>query len=151
VTSRRRFEKTPAAGQLPAFIITIIHPSSPLMKFRPLRLIVALAFIGSSSAIFASEVIEDAMKKYHKAPEGTDPTCKKISAGTASDAEIADVLKAYQAMCAEAPPKGEKSAWVEKCQALIAAVKKIQAKDAAGVGEYKKAVNCKACHTSHKP
>ena len=121
------------------------------MKFRPLHLIVALAVLGSSSAIFASEIIEDAMKKYHKAPEGTDPTCKKISAGTATDAEVSEVLKSYEAMCAEAPPKGDKAEWVKKCQALIAAVKKIQAKDAAGVSEYKKAVNCKACHTSHKP
>jgi hypothetical protein len=121
------------------------------MKFRPLRLIVALAFIGSSSALFASEVIEDAMKKYHKAPEGTDATCKKVTAGTATADELAAILKSYQAMCAETPPKGDKAEWVKKNQALISAVKKIQAGDASGVSEYKKAVNCKACHTSHKP
>jgi hypothetical protein len=121
------------------------------MKLRPLRLILALAFIGSSSALFASEVIEDAMKKYHKAPEGTDPTCKKVTAGTASADELSAILKSYEAMCAETPPKGDKTEWVKKCQALIAAVKKIQASDASGVSEYKKAVNCKACHTSHKP
>ena len=70
------------------------------MKFRPLRLIVALAFIGSSSALFASEVIEEAMKKYHKAPDGTDPTCKKVTAGTATADELAAILKSYEAMCA---------------------------------------------------
>lgn len=120
------------------------------MKSTSLRLLAATLILGSAS-VFASEVIEDAMKKYHKAPKGTDPTCKKITLGTASETELADVLKSYQAMCAEAPPKGDKADWVKKCQALIAAVKKIQAKDAAGVADYKTAVNCKACHNEHKP
>ena len=87
------------------------------------------------------------MKQYHK-PD--DALCKKVSGGTASDAELATMLKAYQDMCAATPPKGDKAAWVNKNQALIAAVKKIQAKDATGVAAYKAAVNCKACHTEHK-
>lgn len=94
-----------------------------------------------------SDVIKTAMKQYHK-PD--DALCKKVSGGTASDAELATMLKAYQDMCAATPPKGDKAAWVKKNQALIAAVKKIQAKDATGVAAYKAAVNCKACHTEHK-
>ncbi len=121
------------------------------MKLRHLPHVIALIVLGSASSLAASEVIEDAMKNYHKAPKGTDPTCKKVSNNAATPEELADILKSYQAMCAEAPPKGDKAAWVEKCQALIAAVKKIQAKDAAGVSDYKKAVNCKACHSAHKP
>jgi hypothetical protein len=92
-------------------------------------------------------VIKTAMKQYHK-PE--DALCKKVAGGTASDAELAEMLKTYQAMCAETPPKGDKAAWVTKCQALIGAVKKIQAKDASGVAAFKAAVNCKACHSEHK-
>ena len=53
-------------------------------------------------------------------------------------------------MCAAEPPKGAKDAWVKKCQALIAAVKQLQAKDAAGSDAYKKAVNCKGCHSEHR-
>ena len=113
--------------------------------------ILALVLVVGTSSLSASEVIEDAMKKYHKAPEGTPPTCKKITEGSASAEEISAVLKSYEAMCAEAPPKGDKADWVKKCQALIAAVKKIQAGDASGTSDYKKAVNCKACHTAHKP
>jgi len=94
-----------------------------------------------------SDVIKTAMKQYHK-PE--DALCKKVSGGTASDAELATMLKAYQDMCAATPPKGDKAAWVKKNQTLIAAVKKIQAKDATGVAAYKAAVNCKACHSEHK-
>jgi hypothetical protein len=98
-------------------------------------------------AVGGSDVIKTAMKQYHK-PE--DALCKKVSGGTASDAELATMLKAYQDMCAATPPKGDKAAWVKKNQALIGAVKKIQAKDAAGVAAYKAAVNCKACHSEHK-
>ena len=87
------------------------------------------------------------MKTYHK-PD--DALCKKVSGGTATDAELATLLKAYQDMCAATPPKGDKTAWVTKCQTLIGSVKKIQAKDATGIAAYKDAVNCKACHTDHK-
>ena len=93
-----------------------------------------------------SEVIKTAMKDFHK---GDAALCKKVGT-TATDAELASLLKAYQGMCAATPPKGDKAAWVTKCQALIGAVKKVQAKDPAGAAAYKAAVNCKACHTDHK-
>lgn len=93
-----------------------------------------------------SDVIKTVMKQYHK---GDDALCKKVGT-TATDAELATLLKAYQDMCAATPPKGDKAAWVTKCQALIGAVKKVQAKDPAGAAAYKAAVNCKACHTDHK-
>ena len=93
-----------------------------------------------------SDVIKTVMKQYHK---GDAALCKKVGT-TATDAELASLLKAYQDMCAAMPPKGDKAAWVTKCQALIGAVKKVQAKDPAGAAAYKAAVNCKACHTDHK-
>ena len=94
-----------------------------------------------------SEVIKTAMKQSFK-PD--DALCKKVSGGKATDAELAQMLKICQDICAATPPKGDKAAWVSKCQALIASVKKIQAKDATGIEAFKKAVNCKACHTDHK-
>ncbi len=98
-------------------------------------------------AAAGSDVIKTIMKNYHK-PD--DALCKKVSGGTATDADLRTLLKAYQDMCAATPPKGDKAAWVTKCQSLIGSVKKIQAKDAAGVAAFKAAVNCKACHTDHK-
>jgi hypothetical protein len=91
------------------------------------------------------------MKKFHKAPDGVDTVCKKVSSNEASPQELADILKSYEAMASVTPPRGVKSSWDEKCQALISAIKKIQAGDSSGVSAYKKAVNCKACHTLHKP
>jgi len=95
----------------------------------------------------SNDVIKTAMKQHHK-PD--DALCKKVSGGTANDTELATMLKVYQDMCASTPPKGDKAAWVTKNQALIAAVKKIQAKDAGGIPAFKAAVNCKACHSEHK-
>ena len=109
----------------------------------------AVAAFAVSSAQ-AEDVISDFMKAHHKAPQGTDPTCKKAGAGAATDAELAELLKGYQAICAATPPKGEKDAWVKKCQELVAAVKLLQAKDAGGADAYKKAVNCKGCHSEFK-
>ena len=116
--------------------------------------IVAACAVFSTTSAKAAEgdkAIEEFMKKYHKAPKGTDPVCKKAGGGTASAEELAGLLAGYQAMCGAKPPKGEVGPWQEKCKALIAAVKGLQAKDAAAAESYKKAVNCKACHTDHKP
>jgi hypothetical protein len=94
-----------------------------------------------------SEVIKKAMKESFKPDNALS---KKVSGGTATEAELAQMLKICQDIGAAKPPKGDAAAWTSKCQALINAVKKIQAKDATGVEAFKKAVNCKACHTDHK-
>lgn len=113
--------------------------------------LVALGTIFVTTSRADDEAMEKFMKDYHKAPKGTDPICKKAVDGKASDADLAGLLAGYQAMCGAKPPKGEVGPWQEKCKALIAAVKGLQAKDAAAGEAYKKAVNCKACHTDHKP
>jgi hypothetical protein len=93
------------------------------MKKTALALLFLAVGLGSAAA---NDVIKDAMKKYHK-PE--DALCKKVGKGEATDADLAELLKVYTAMCGQTPGKGDKAKWVEKCQALIGAVKKVQAKD----------------------
>jgi hypothetical protein len=122
-------------------------PPAPAKKEEPKKADPKAAAAPAKPAAAGSDVIKTVMKQYHK-PE--DALCKKVSGGTATDAELTTLLKAYQDMCAATPPKGDKTAWVAKCQALIGSVKKIQAKDATGIAAYKAAVNCKACHTDHK-
>lgn len=102
--------------------------------------------IGLSTAS-ADDLIKGAMKKNFK-PE--DAIAKKVGKGEASDADIDSLIKCVQAICAATPPKGEKAAWVEKCKFMVAALQKVKAKDAAGMSEWKKAVNCKACHDVFK-
>jgi len=122
-------------------------PPAPAKKEEPKKADPKAAAAPAKPAAPGSDVIKTIMKTYHK-PE--DALCKKVSGGTATDAELTTLLKVYQDMCAATPPKGDKTAWVAKCQALIGAVKKVQAKDATGIAAYKAAVNCKACHTDHK-
>ena len=123
-------------------------------------LVLAGAAIVAACAVFSAsssqgaegdKAIEEFMEKYHKAPKGTDPVCKKAGGGKISAQELTGLLAGYQAMCGAKPPKGEVGPWQEKCKALIAAVKGLQAKDSAAGEAYKKAVNCKACHSAHKP
>ena len=114
------------------------------MKKTAFALLFAAIGIGSAAA---DDVIKDIMKKYHK-PE--DALCKKVGKGEATSADLSELLKAYEAMKGATPPKGDKAVWAKKCDALIDAVKKVQAKDASGVSDYKKAVNCKGCHEGFK-
>jgi hypothetical protein len=105
-----------------------------------------LCLILASSAS-ANDVIKDVMKKCFK-PE--DAVAKKVGKGEASDSEISALIAACQKICAETPSRGDKAEWVKKCQAMVNALKKVQAKDSSGSSEFKKAVNCKACHDVFK-
>jgi hypothetical protein len=112
-------------------------------------LLAALVAVFGTSSVFADGVISDVMKKYHKAPDGQDPLTKKIGNGEGTASEINELLKAYEAMAKEKPEKGLASSWDQKNAALITAVKKLQ-KDPKDTSDFKKAVNCKACHEPHK-
>lgn len=114
------------------------------MKKTALALLLAVACISSASA---DAVIKESMKKYHK-PD--DAIAKKVGKGEASDAELADLLKSYEEIKGIKPDKGDAGSWEEKTGAVIGALKKVQAKDAAGPAEFKKAIDCKACHSVHK-
>ena len=106
-----------------------------------------LCVAGGLSSAFADATVKNAMKKNFK-PE--DALAKKAGKGEASDAELADLLKCFEALAKAKPAQGDDSSWATKTGALIAAVKKVQAKDATGLSDLKKATNCKACHDIHK-
>lgn len=95
--------------------------------------------------------IKQVMKTYHKAPKGVDPVCKKASDGKASAAEIKNLVAAYKTLAAAKPPKGDDASWKEKTSALLSAAEAMQKGSPDGVARYKEAVNCKACHSVHKP
>lgn len=99
----------------------------------------------------APSPIAQVMGKYHKAPKGQDPVCKKASTGTASKEEIAGMVKAYATLCAAKPPQGDAASWKEKTGALLKAAQDLQAGKSGAVDAYKAAVNCKACHSAHRP
>ena len=120
---------------------------------RPFVLIsAALLAAGSLVSLVAEEdAMETFMKKFHKAPEGTDPICKKAANGTATAEELAGLLEGYEAMAAVPPQAGELASWKEKTAAVISAVKDLQAHKENAGAVFKEAVNCKACHSLHRP
>ena len=125
------------------------------MKTLPVVAGAAALFLGvlvtSDYAADAKSPIKEAMQKYHKAPEGTDPVCKKAQNGAASKDEIKGMLTAYQAMAKAKPPQGDEKSWTDKVAALVKAAEALDKGDADAAGKYKAAVNCKACHEVHRP
>ena len=131
-------------------------PAMKIVSFLTLCTAVAAVASLTFSSLRAAddhdhEVIESAMKKYHKAPKGTDPVAKKAAKGEASKEQIAELLAAYEGMAEVKPPRGEQSAWDKRMEELVAATKDLQAGKDGSVETFKKAGDCKACHTDFKP
>ena len=95
--------------------------------------------------------IKEVMKAYHKAPKGVDPVCKKASDGKATPDEIKKLVAGYVALAAAKPPKGDAASWKEKTSKLLAAAQSLEKGAPGAAASYKEAVNCKACHSVHKP
>ncbi len=127
------------------------------MKTKKLPLIAAAGalFLGglvtSDFAADAKSPIKETMQKYHKAPQGTDPVCKKVQTGAATKDEVKGMLAAYIGMSKSAPPQGDAKSWADKCAALVKAAEALDKGEAGAVDKYKAAVNCKACHDVHRP
>ena len=97
------------------------------------------------------EVIKQIMKVYHKAPKGVDPVCKRAADGKASPDELKKLVAAYKQMAAAKPPEGDADSWKEKTSKLLAAAQELEKGAPDAAAHYKEAVNCKACHSVHKP
>jgi hypothetical protein len=91
------------------------------------------------------------MKKYHKAPRGTDPIAKRAQDGKATPQELKDLAAGYHAMAKDKPPQGDAASWKEKTTKLASAADALVKGEPGAPERYKEAVNCKACHEAHKP
>lgn len=115
-------------------------------------LLVGGALVGPSIAADANEdAIKEVMKTYHKAPKGTDPICKKAIDGKASPEEIKKLVAGYKVLTTTKPPKGDDASWKEKTSKLYAAAQALEKGAPDATAKYKAALDCKACHSVHKP
>ncbi len=121
------------------------------MKLRFLSTTATVAFLASFAFAADHDPIEAAMKFVHKAPKGEKKVSDRIIDGTASDEEVKKTVELYQAAAVAKPPKGEEAAYKEKFAKLLVATENVAAKKDGAAAEYKQAVNCKACHSEHKP
>lgn len=92
--------------------------------------------------------IKEVMKEFHK---GDSPLCKKVASGQATKEELKKIVAAYVDMCSQKAPKGEEKSWKELAEKLCVAAKAVEDGKPGAVEAYKAAVNCKACHSAHKP
>ena len=92
--------------------------------------------------------IKEIMKQAH---EGKTSLSKRVSEGMGSKEDFAMLLDYYKAMALQSPPKGDAASWKDKTAALVTATEGLVAGKDGSLQAYKAAVDCKACHTLHRP
>lgn len=122
------------------------------------RLVIALCAVGMCvGSVFAVNSAAEE-KKAEKVPikkvmakAMKGGLCKKVAGGSADEKEKAQLLKLFKALAANKAPKGEEKSWKAKTKALVdGAQAAVDGKATAGA-MLRKAANCKACHSVHKP
>jgi ClpP class serine protease len=125
-----------------------------IKTLKNIAAIVAVAGLMGSVWVTGADsetVVKDFMKKYHKAPKGTDNTAQKAQKGAATADEIKGLIAGYKAMTTTKPPQGDEASWKEKTSKVYAAAQALEKGGADAQGKYKEASNCKACHDVHRP
>ena len=91
---------------------------------------------------------KDIMKALNKGDENLG---KKVARGHGTAEDFSKLVDYYSALPANKPPRGDQSSWDAKTAALVKASKALMTGEPGALAAYKAAVNCKACHTEHKP
>lgn len=107
---------------------------------------VTLASAAPKPKFTIKEVMKEAIK-------GNDALVKKACKGTATPEELAKMVEYFKAMKACVPPKGDLDSWEKKAGALLDAAVRVQKspKDKDASYALEQAVECRQCHTPHKP
>jgi hypothetical protein len=91
--------------------------------------------------------IKEVMKAAHA---GDESLAKNVVTGKGSDDDKTKLVEYYTALGQNKPPKGDADSWKGKCDALLTAAKAVaDGKDA--TTDLKKAMDCMACHSAHRP
>lgn len=102
----------------------------------------------SSSATKPSLSIEHIMEDGFK---GKESLSARIAKGQGSAEDFKKMAFLTKELALNQPPKGDLASWTEKTKALKLAAEDLVAGKAGALDAYKSAVNCKACHSVHKP
>lgn len=121
-------------------------------------MVIVATLVGCSSSGFGGkpsknieEIMEIGFKGKDPALKGADSVAGRIRGGTASEADLQLMVDLTRQLTKNKPPKGELASWTAKTSALHAAAKDLAAHKAGALEGWKEAVNCKACHSLHKP
>lgn len=83
--------------------------------------------------------------------KGKDSMSARIAQGQGSDADFLKMVELTRQLALNRPPKGDLLSWRNKTDALYAAAVNLTAHKPGAVDAWKAAVNCKECHSVHKP
>ncbi|MFM8419468.1 MAG: hypothetical protein ACKOEQ_05010 [Verrucomicrobiota bacterium] len=108
----------------------------------------AMALVGCSTHPKASKTIEQVMEEGF---EGKTSLCAKVSKGEGTAKDLETMVGLTYQLTLNTPPRGDLQSWTEKTTALHAAAKALAAGSPGAADQWKSAVNCKACHSVHKP
>lgn len=95
----------------------------------------------------AKPAIKDVMKA---AMKGDDSLFKKVTGGSASEADAKKLAACLKNLEGQKPPKGDQAAFQTKVAALIKAADDVAGGNKGALAALKEAGNCKACHTDFK-
>jgi hypothetical protein len=123
------------------------------MKNQFLVLSSALALAAVTVIVNAADkkpkyTTEEVMEALHK---GDVNVGKRVLKGEGTKDDFAKLVEYYESLPLNTPEKGEKTSWETKTTALLKSAKALKAGEAGAFEKYKEAVNCKACHTAHRP
>jgi hypothetical protein len=120
-------------------------------RILTLSLALAAGFTAFTPVGMAAEkpkyTISEVMKALHK---GDDSVGKRVSKGMGTAEDFAKLVEYYESLPGNKPSIGEADSWKEKSTALLKAAKGLKAGEAGALEAFKKASNCKACHSVHK-
>jgi hypothetical protein len=91
--------------------------------------------------------IKEVMKLAHNPKTSL---AKKVITGKASDEEKKELAELYSDLAKNTPMKGSPESWKEKTEAVVKAVKDVEAGKPGSPAELQKAINCANCHKAHK-
>jgi len=111
-------------------------------------LIAAVSGCTSTSAHKPALSIEQIMEDGFK---GKESLSARISKGQGNDADFKKMAYLTKELALNKPSKGDLASWTEKTTALQAAAESLAAGKPGALDGFKTAVNCKACHSVHKP
>ena len=92
--------------------------------------------------------IEDIMKEGFK---GTNSIAAHIGKNMATEGEKMRMVVLTQQLALNAPPKGDLADWTARTTQLNQAAVAVESNLPGSLESWRAAVDCKACHTAHKP
>ena len=122
-----------------------------MSKFVLVAVAVLLVSIVAGEKLRVSADEKMSLKTIMKDHKGEEAPVQTIVNGKADEVLLKKFLAYYEFMATQKPEVGDTASWNTKTAALVSATKGLIEKKDGSLEAFKSAVNCKACHTDHKP